>query len=325
MSLKSFYGNKSYNPFGTKGPFYSKDVGHRGDDYGVATGGGIPSWVEGPVILVGYSTGLGYVIAVRDTLTGVYMSQAHLKGSGGSRAPKLSSGLVEGDNVKLGQIVGYASGRADDHGTLWDGSHCHTTAGWTARVAYGEGVINPRPFIVQGIEREAERGNANTSPATPQPTPSRPAPQEEDDMFNEDDRKVLNGIVAAVSARIQQFQELIIDIIREEGTDARVFFNEASGIYAIGGLTYWWELGSDINKATMQETWDARKSFGEATLGHYRRRGLAQKYTHSVSSEDFDFIRMLCLNFPSNIEGETIAKIEDIVKEIPLNPVEENK
>lgn len=319
MSVASFYGNKSYNPFGTKGPFYSKDVGHRGDDYGAAVGQGIPSWVDGVVMLVGYSSGLGYVIAVKDTLTGVFMGQAHLRGTGKGRDPKLAGGLRVGDRVRLGDFVGYATGRGEDTGSLWDGSHSHTTAGWTVRIAFGEGVINPRPHIENGIRRSQL---ANTSPATPTaPTPT-PVPQEEDDMFSDNDRKVLNGLYGQIeklfNEKLGALQEILIQIMREEGTDGRVFYNEDSGIYAVGGLGYWWNFGDDIFLKTIDETRAARKEFGELTLALYRRRGFAQKAVHSMKSQEWDFLRGVCRNFPANVNDERVAAILEI-----LNP--ENK
>ena len=312
MSLESFYGKPSYNPFGTKGRFYHPIVGHRGDDYSAPAHTGIPSWVDGVVSLVGYSEGLGYVIAVKDHLSGVFMGQAHLLGTGGSRNPTLSTGLRVGDRVKLGQIVGVSTARGDDHGELWDGSHCHTTAGWTVRVAFGEGVIRPRPFIENALNRE--RGSKPTPPA-----PNRPSPQEEDDMFNDQDRDFMKSIpklvTEAVDAKLNAMRDMLTRLIQEEGTDARVAFNKQSGIHAIFGLGYFWELGSDINRDTMEETWRARRDFGEATLPLYRDRGLAQRYTHELDENVYDFTKMLCLNFPANVGDEVIQNLERIQRE----------
>jgi hypothetical protein len=97
--------------------------------------------------------------------------------------------------------------------------------------------------------------------------------------------------------------------INEEGRDSRVYFNKASGIYALGHLGYWHELGANINLPTMSETWAAREKWGLETLGHYRRYGLAQEYTFKLESAEWDFARMLCLNPGASPESRQLQEL----------------
>lgn len=125
-----------------------------------------------------------------------------------------------------------------------------------------------------------------------------------------------------IDRRISDFEgrvtprfEDIIKVVTREGTDSRVYFNKASGVYAIGKLGYWWEFGQDINKEDIPTTWAARKKFGEDTLGLYRMVGLTQKDTRELEQEDWLAVKRLCLNFPANTSGVVLQEIKNLVVE----------
>lgn len=148
----------------------------------------------------------------------------------------------------------------------------------------------------------------NANPVASRPTPTLTPEQIEEAELMAAKEDIINALKDHINSR---FNDLAA-VVTREGTDSRVFFNEASGIYAVGGLGYWWELGSDINKESIPATWQARKKFGEDTLeSFYRKRGLAQRETHSCASDEWDFIRMLCLNNPATPEAKKLQEIEN--------------
>jgi len=137
MTWQEFYA-KVTNPFGAKGEFYDAQ-GHRGSDYGADPGEAIPAYCGGVVRYVDNSYTLGGIIGV-ELDDGLFAGWAHLS----------PVNLGVGTRFEAGDTIGYASGRDGNHGTLWDGSHCHTTLSEVSAVAAATGarpLLDPVPII----------------------------------------------------------------------------------------------------------------------------------------------------------------------------------
>ncbi|WP_419817023.1 M23 family metallopeptidase [Glaciibacter flavus] len=136
MSWQDMYARVSV-PFGELGPFYDA-LGHKGADYPRGEHEPVYAYSHGTVEVVGHSGGLGGVVAIEDSKG--YAAWAHL----------VSVAVSVGDDVEPGTVLGYAAGRRDDHGSLWDGSHSHTTrsAVSASDAAYGiRPLLDPAPII----------------------------------------------------------------------------------------------------------------------------------------------------------------------------------
>ena len=113
MSWKDMY-KKVTTPYGEKGIYYDAQ-GHRGADYARSTGDPIYTYSECEIVDIFRTEGLGQVITFKDDKG--YGSWAHTKTVLHPAGAKLAAGVQ----------IASAAGKNDRPGTLWDGSHSHTT------------------------------------------------------------------------------------------------------------------------------------------------------------------------------------------------------
>lgn len=137
MYWKDFYSNL-LTPFGELGEFYDQ-YGHRGADYAAPKGALVPAYGDGVIEYVGHSRELGGIVGMR------------LDGGGFAGWAHLDPIIVRGgDRVTAGSGIGYSAGYGDNHGTLWDGAHCHTTFSLVSSLAAAVGarpLQDPNPII----------------------------------------------------------------------------------------------------------------------------------------------------------------------------------
>jgi hypothetical protein len=154
--------------FGVKGPFYDPNVGHRGRDYYIRHDV-IPSYVHGVVSHVGRTGGLGGVIGITDD-----------EGFGRGWAHVADIAVSVGDEVWPGTTLGRPATWDDPisvRGSLWAGSHIHTTK---ARTAFNAAVGNTPLYDPTGDIAAAVAASATASSG--RKTISEPEKEEEDDM-----------------------------------------------------------------------------------------------------------------------------------------------
>ena len=135
-NVQSFYAESRWgNRFGVTGPYYGP-AGHRGLDIAASAGQAIPALRSGIVRRVQYSSIVGHTIAV-ESAPGDFSGYAHV----------IRTRVAVGDSVQQGDIIAYAAGHGEDHGSAWSGPHLHMTRGSTDRCAFGENVSDPAPLI----------------------------------------------------------------------------------------------------------------------------------------------------------------------------------
>lgn len=166
------------NPFGTLGRFYDS-LGHRGTDYGRAARQTVVAYEAGTVGYVGSSTGLGRVLGVKLDAGG-YAGWAHL----------YDIRVRVGDQVRPGTILALVAGTNDSPGTLWSGAHIHTTLSSESSYAAALGIrplADPAPRIARAVA-------ASLTPTAPATGGGTKTPIEEDDMFTDADRALLQNV-----------------------------------------------------------------------------------------------------------------------------------
>jgi GH25 family lysozyme M1 (1,4-beta-N-acetylmuramidase)/lysozyme family protein len=135
-NVATFYAEGQWrNRFGITGPYYGP-AGHRGLDIAASAGQAIPALRSGIVRRVQYSSIVGHTIAI-ESAPGDFSGYDHV----------IRTRVAVGDYVRQGDIIAYAAGYGDDHGSAWSGPHLHMTRGSTDRCAFGENVIDPAPLI----------------------------------------------------------------------------------------------------------------------------------------------------------------------------------
>ncbi|WP_434389938.1 GH25 family lysozyme [Melittangium boletus] len=135
-NVQAFYGEGQWrNRFGVTGPYYGP-LGHRGLDIAAGAGQAIPALRSGTVRRVQYSSVVGHTLTI-ESAPGDYSGYAHV----------IRTRVSVGDYVQQGDIIAYAAGAGDDHGSAWSGAHLHMTRGSTDRCAFGENVSDPAPLI----------------------------------------------------------------------------------------------------------------------------------------------------------------------------------
>lgn len=141
-------------PFGEKGPFYDPNVGHRGQDYiGVPPGTPVVAYEDMILDFAGSSVGLGTVAGARLAADGKHAGWAHLR--------NVRSFI--GGWVPAGVEFAEVAGANDRPGTLWDGSHIHTTlapaSSSSAAAALGNLPLeDPAPRIAAALAGSASAG-----------------------------------------------------------------------------------------------------------------------------------------------------------------------
>lgn len=148
-ALATCYGTL-VTPFGVKGIFYDPIVGHRGADYRRSAGQPVLAYEAGVIDVRSRNSGLGGVVGMT------------LDAGGGAGWAHIVNGPPVGTRVRRGDVVGYVAGWGDDHGTLWDGPHIHTTranSAWSA--AFGiPPLYDPAPVIARVISSSTVAGDA---------------------------------------------------------------------------------------------------------------------------------------------------------------------
>ncbi|MET0402038.1 MAG: GH25 family lysozyme [Cystobacter sp.] len=135
-NVQSFYAEARWrNRFGVSGPDYGP-LGHRGLDIGASAGQAIPALRSGVVRLIQYSSIVGHTIAV-ESAPGDFSGYDHV----------IRTRVAVGDVVQQGDIIAYAAGPGDAHGSAWSGPHLHLTRGTTSRCVFGESVSDPAPLV----------------------------------------------------------------------------------------------------------------------------------------------------------------------------------
>ncbi|ATB33619.1 GH25 family lysozyme [Melittangium boletus] len=135
-NVQAFYSEGQWrNRFGVTGPYYGP-LGHRGLDIAASAGQAIPALRSGTVRRVQYSSVVGHTIAI-ESAPGDFSGYDHV----------IRTRVSVGDFVQQGDIIAYAAGPGDDHGSAWSGPHLHLTRGSTDRCAFGENVSDPAPLI----------------------------------------------------------------------------------------------------------------------------------------------------------------------------------
>ncbi|PPI08240.1 hypothetical protein [Rathayibacter sp. AY1B8] len=210
---------------------------------------------------------------------------------------------------------------ASANGRDWGGDvhlhiHCLNASGQRRRFTdYFGSIASSGPSIpAGGISSPIAAPSGQATPTAKEFDFTMPMPQDVRDYFDEQ-FKAATQDHANIGSNTDRRAESLKKTIQEEGALLKVLFNRASGIYSLAsvGLKYWWELGQDINKATPQETWQARKEFGEGTLSIYRERGFAQTWVHELDEEEWNFYRMLCTNTPTNPSDENLAHLASVI------------
>ncbi|MCJ1687792.1 M23 family metallopeptidase [Rathayibacter sp. VKM Ac-2927] len=136
---RAFYNPANFTtPFRAQGPFYSS-FGHRGLDINASARRPIPVWAPGDVYVVSSTGGLGPVVGIRIDDSDKRAAWAHLWGIT----------VSVGQHLEPGDVVGYAAGAGDFHGSAWSGSHSHTTYGSADGIWQGitDGLMDPDPAI----------------------------------------------------------------------------------------------------------------------------------------------------------------------------------
>jgi GH25 family lysozyme M1 (1,4-beta-N-acetylmuramidase)/lysozyme family protein len=148
QNVLSFYAlsNVTGN-FGDGGDFYGNN-GHRGMDFGASSRQAIPALRSGTVRRTDYSRYVGHNVSI-ESASGDWSGYCHL----------INIQVSAGQTVQQGQIIGYAAGWNDDHGSSWSGVHLHMTRGTNVECVYGESVSDPRPLVV-AILGGADGGSA---------------------------------------------------------------------------------------------------------------------------------------------------------------------
>lgn len=137
MTWQDFYAHVT-NPFGAAGPHYNG--GHHGADYAAKTHQNVPAYFTGVCVRNDHSSILGYVTEFK-TSDGEIVGFAHCL---------VGTRRNIGEHVKPGDTIYKAAGRSDDHGSAWDGPHCHTTLSHSSLDGvFGIDVVNPAPYIAK--------------------------------------------------------------------------------------------------------------------------------------------------------------------------------
>jgi len=169
--------------------------GHNGDDWAVTVGTPVRAAGDGVVVFAGqfddtYADNFGWNLMYGGNMVVLNMD--------GETAPYFEYGhnsklLVKtGDRVRRGQIIAL-SGNSDGGTNVSTGPHCHVGClpyNFNLNTnTYGR--VNPRLFMTDYWEDEAS--GASLGPAGEITTPT-----EEDDMFTDDDRKLLTAVKQAI-------------------------------------------------------------------------------------------------------------------------------
>lgn len=174
MSVADCYARLT-TPFAALGPFYDY-LGHRGADFDRDARQTVLAYEAGVVEYIGMSGGLGRVLGIRLD-GGGFAGWAHLY--------DIRVGI--GERVERGTVLALVAGAGDRPGTLWAGSHIHTTLGYQSALNAALGVrplADPAPRIRDAI----------AAPASGIPT----TPIQEDDMFTDADRALLQQVRTAI-------------------------------------------------------------------------------------------------------------------------------
>ncbi|MFY0580223.1 M23 family metallopeptidase [Cystobacter fuscus] len=143
-NVQAFYAEGRWSTrFGATGPYYGP-LGHRGLDIAASAGQAIPALRSGTVRRIQYSSIVGHTIAV-ESAPGDFSGYDHI----------IRTQVSVGDFVQQGDIIAYAAGPGDDHGSAWTGPHLHMTRGSTDRCAFGENVSDPAPSSATYLAPEA--------------------------------------------------------------------------------------------------------------------------------------------------------------------------
>lgn len=140
QNVLSFYASSRVTGnFGDGGDFYG-NAGHRGMDFAVNNTSSsrtpIPALRSGVVGRVDYSRYVGHNVSI-ESAAGDWSGYCHL----------INIIVSRGQSVQQGQIIGYAAGYGDDHGSSWSGPHLHLTRGTNVECVYGVSVSDPRPLV----------------------------------------------------------------------------------------------------------------------------------------------------------------------------------